>query len=56
MGRVRYDELHRYSPAARLAAKEVPTLFVYGTADGIVPYDPTRDAAERAGAEFHTVE
>lgn len=56
MGRVLYEELHRYDPAARLAERDVAALVVHGTVDDIVPYEPTRRAAERAGAAFYTIE
>lgn len=56
MGRVLYEELERYDPASALAESEVPALVVHGTGDDIVPYEPTRRAAEAAGADVHTID
>ncbi|MFC6974988.1 alpha/beta hydrolase [Halomicroarcula sp. GCM10025709] len=56
MGRVLYEELHRYAPGERFVESTVPALVVHGTADEIVPYDDTRRVARRKGAAFHTIE
>lgn len=56
MGRVLYDELHRYDPGAHFVESDVPALVVHGDADEIVPYEDARRVAERKGADFHTIE
>lgn len=56
MGRVLYEELSRYDPAARFRESDVPALVVHGTADEIVPYEDARRVAREKGADFHTVE
>ncbi|MDS0282778.1 alpha/beta hydrolase [Haloarcula onubensis] len=56
IGPVLYEELHRYDPGARLAARSVPALVVHGDDDDIVPYAPTKRVATDSGADFHTVE
>ncbi|MDS0260320.1 alpha/beta hydrolase [Haloarcula sp. S1CR25-12] len=56
LGRVLYDELHRYDPGARFAERSMPALVVHGDDDDIVPYEPTKRVATESGADFHTVE
>lgn len=56
VGRVLWDELHRYDPSDRFAARSMPALVVHGDDDDIVPYTPTKRVATASGADFHTVE
>lgn len=55
MGRVLYQELHRYDPGVPFRESSVPALVIHGDADEIVPYEDTRRVADQKGAEFYTV-
>ena len=56
IGRVLYDEFHRYDPGAAFVDSDVPALVVHGDADDIVPYEDARRVAEAASADFYTIE
>lgn len=62
LGRVHYPYLpvrallwDRYPTAERVAALEVPTTVVYGTADTVVPPEQSREVAAAAGTLFEEV-
>lgn len=56
IGRVLFEEFHRYEPLACLTASSVPTLVVHGDEDTAVSYEIARQAAAvRPNTEFRTV-
>jgi alpha-beta hydrolase superfamily lysophospholipase len=55
MGRVLYEELHRYHPGERFCESSLPAFVIHGDADEIVPYEDARRVTEAKGADFHTV-
>ncbi|SHF64047.1 Lysophospholipase, alpha-beta hydrolase superfamily [Streptoalloteichus hindustanus] len=56
VGRVLFEEFHRYEPLQCLTANTVPALVVHGDQDTAVSYEIARQAAAaRPNTEFHTV-